>query len=987
MRPGIVIVVCLLCLLTLASVGFGLRGRVFTPVPVEQHMHAGEPSSPRPMPPQRAATPAPANLPQSCADPSAIGVEGEVRLRAEVTTTDSLGLPGLEWTDIEMSLAGECGDDWFSAYLNAENGFVEAMTEDEGRAARASPVKWTFAVSAKLSWQSDEEWLRLDVDSATPTWRGNELVFAVTVDSSTLLDQRLMLRGRLTGIGGHVFANAEFGLVAPLGFSSRHMNSLDTGPGGEFIVVVGSSVGLASDADLLDEGKWDPRRAGDMQTLATGPWFVEFGSHLDDRDGEREWFQTPMPAPVLRGRVFDFGDVRLRGELLQVEVKPFAEGDDVSISLTSGGFELECRRDKPVWDLVLPAGLYRYHGLADITGLESEHLTFEGEIEVIAGKANRLSLNWEHLEFVSVTVRDPQGQVVDAEVDAKWYFGERYASYGYQAPLGQCQVLTSGRSRLQLKAEATNAEGVWVDVLPGTTAIELRVDPVKPAGKMDWEPTYGRVKLLYSMPAAIKDTPAALFESPTASPVWQSWGRDTYLEQWLVPGRWTATLYGGASWGYPQGKLCEPVEFSIEAGQELSIEMPPIEPPSWESRRRLQWQFTCGGQTVNLRASLRTISGEHREMSDSPHAESYPLALMDGEQEIPLTGKLLETCYAIGAELPVRVNAKLAAGLPPQEYYCLLFADRTSCSVANLGPGGSASLWLPAGPARIRLWSPQATIEREVIVPSTGTLEVELNSDALAPVVVNVTGVNVALESGYSQFDLSLFRAEGRAYRSVMFGNKIGAPNFLLPGRYRIVATGWKYAGETDFTVTPGESANVEIKLRAVECGGTLLVPEPPGESPRSFWVLPARLQQLAAGLHTTQLAQDVYARRVQGGLLLSGLPVGEALLVTGNGSSQWLLTTQITLEPGKQAVAGANWVAMRELDGDWYSYDLLVEAGPNAVAVPVDGALPTGPVRLRFRDGKVDLVWDLVVNADEEDLPLPGNIQEDLRRAGMNPG
>lgn len=162
-----------------------------------------------------------------------------------------------------------------------------------------------------------------------------------------------------------------------------------------------------------------------MDKLTAGPWTLRFGSARDDRDGDPEWFETRMPAPLLRDRVLDFGDVRLNGELVLVEVKPYAEGDRISMTIASGGFELDCDRYLPRWDLVLPAGLYKYRGLADITGLESQHLTFEGEIEVTAGQANRLSLNWENLEFVTVTVRDKQGELVDAEIDAKWFFGEQ----------------------------------------------------------------------------------------------------------------------------------------------------------------------------------------------------------------------------------------------------------------------------------------------------------------------------------------------------------------------------------------------------------------------------------------------------------------------------------------------------------------------------------------------------------------------------------
>lgn len=90
-----------------------------------------------------------------------------------------------------------------------------------------------------------------------PAWRDGKLVFAVTVDSSALLDHRVMVRGRLTGTGGHVFANAEFGLAAPLKFHSPYMDGLKTSAGGEFFVVLESKIGTASDQRVVDDDQWD----------------------------------------------------------------------------------------------------------------------------------------------------------------------------------------------------------------------------------------------------------------------------------------------------------------------------------------------------------------------------------------------------------------------------------------------------------------------------------------------------------------------------------------------------------------------------------------------------------------------------------------------------------------------------------------------------------------------------------------------------------
>ncbi|MCB9933503.1 MAG: hypothetical protein H6841_08790 [Planctomycetes bacterium] len=636
----------------------------------------------------------------------------------------------------------------------------------------------------------------------TPTITGRVIDFGeVTLLHDILFGDQWLVTGRVVHSSGRAVANLGWLLLTVLDEDSMAAECyVATDAQGRFAGTFWNLAELAADPTA-----WNARLYPDENT-----YYQSEGS--ESRAARR--IDVALPKPVVKGRVVDYGEIRVGGSLLEVEA--VMEGLQPEL-LPDGRLRRSSWSEYPgrmgelylgdgfndmdvtifpsptkvtVW---LPEGRYEYSGNLD--GVGDYYPGVYGVVSVPDGQVVPLKLHFKRHRVIPLELQVPEGkQVSGATVrweasNAEGEVVEQLTHMG--SPLSAVPVFPGLTTRVRVES-------------PGFAPVEGSVTDRDAKLVLKLEAVAAGVATLRiqvpELPEVIADRPEAFLSVVRLDNGGTVYGVNAGTGEHVVPvpaaGAYRVQLLGGGSWGYPGGVLSGPVEVTVKEGDDVPVTLPAIGPPPWPVQADgYVSNVRCAGRSISLETDVLIADGVKVGVSITTGQDfsitAPPLAIADGDASIPLdvpAPSRPDEKLTVSLDLEARIDVRVTRQGKPVASFQATATGAGGFSSSAGAVEGTALLWAPPG---------TATVTANVLGRGFSR-GVEVKRSALARVDFELDAVRVEFDLGgdderYAVDSSSEVPPPWRVYRLRddseeeiydLWGDQV---ILMDPGRYRIV--------------------------------------------------------------------------------------------------------------------------------------------------------------------------------------------------------
>jgi hypothetical protein len=827
----------------------------------------------------------------------------------------------------------------------------------------------------------------------------------VTLGHAALFGETWLVTGRVVHSSGRAVANFDSIMLAVFSDGGRVAECyFKTDQQGRFTATLWDDEVLSA-----PPAQWDAR----LFNSDDGFW--------DSEGSSPHHIVVALPKPQVRGRVIDYGEIKVGGSLLEVEaemegIQPellpdgrlqqsfWTEyaGRAAGLNVHDGYHDLDATvypspAKTTIW---LPEGRYEYGGYLDGDG--DYYPLVEGFVSVPDGQVVPLKLHFKRHRVIPLELHTSEGvDVSRATVIWQAVRGEdEFVCYEYLSGSPPFTVPVFPGLTTKVQVEADGFAPVEGSVTESDEKLVLKLEAVA-AGVATL-----RIQVP-ELPEAIADLPEALLVVVRLDNGGTVYGVYAGSGEHVVPvpaaGAYKVTLAGGGNWGYPGGVLSGPVEVTVKVGDDVPVTLPAIGLPPWP--------FEAGGYVSNVRCAGRPISldtdvliGEgngtvRASMSTGQEfsLSAPPVAIPDGDQRIPLEvpapseeGEQLAVSLELEARIEVRVTRQ---GKPVTSFQATADgADGFSASAGAME--GTVLLWAPPGATAVTMNLLGRSFTRRSVEVSRGTLaRVDFTLDSVR-VEFDLAGDD---EDYYvdSSNDLPppwrvyLLSDDTEQEMHDLWGDEAVLMN---PGRYRIVPGYGDPGLAFELDISDGKDRVVNLpELPRLKLYSVRLKFDTSAFGDKWFdadiSTCPASRLVKAAPYSSFSWTQT---RAVPDGIELLDVPAGAELVVIGSiwlergeNEETWLLKPFRLKISGEGEVVNCTWVRGVPKGEAWWelqAYDVSLLPGLLFPLHNLDTLFP-GRHELVFAGaGGVEVVREWIeVPADAESFDIPATLRATL--------
>lgn len=840
----------------------------------------------------------------------------------------------------------------------------------------------------------------------TPTITGRVIDFGdITLEHADLFGDQWLITGRIVHVTGRALSNCSGLRLVLLQDSETIAESyFSTDSDGRFV-------------DLL----WDEESiAGDPAGWTARLYNDEAGFYGLSQAGRAPRLEVELPRPKVKGRVADFGEIRVAGALVDVEAE--VEGQTPEL-LPDGRLLRSNWVDYPgssgtldMWDgffsanaLIYPSparttlwlhdGRYEYNAEFWVEGFYYPRQS--GIVTPRDGEVVVLKLKFPRYRMIPLEFEVPEGATVgSASVDWSALRGEHVEHGGMSSGSPPLEVPVFPGMVTEFRVEADGFAPAIATATDKDEKMVIRLTPA-PAGIATLRVTVPEV------PAEV--SPHVLGANLTVSNIENgerafSMGCRPGEVQVPIPaaGRYRVTLNGGGAYGYPD-VLSGPIDVSIQEGEEAVVVLPPIGPPPWPAYiSGYQCNVRCAGRAIALEADVFVGAGDRVMRAEMRTGERFglaapPLALPDGDSRIPL--ELVTPTEAgehatVSLDMEARIEVKVSRqGQPVKDFSATVDGKNAAGSrVYMVGDehGGSVLLWAQPGTATLLV-----DVEGREF-----TRTVEIRRGELAQAEFQLDLVRV-------QFDLGL-EEEPDSYGGVsapwtvfrVYENReeeccylwVNEEVLFDPGRYRAVPGYGDPALAVEFDISDGKDRVVKLPQLPERRLFTLLL-----KFDTTFFgdqLFEADFGVYQAAMLTrpdsSGYGNYIQTRSVAEGIELIDLPGDTDLVITGStwieeggSTNTWLMKPLRIRVTADQQVASCSWTRSVPMAEEWWGLSAWNVSALQGLYIRVGDTQTLFPGRqeLVFTDGagkEVAREW-IDVPADAESFSIPATLRATL--------
>lgn len=946
--------------------------------------------------------------------------EGEYQLRGKIVLPPevaALGQSPLEWSsDVYICYLpdGESPDDTVETFAPLDDGMAfrrnigeEELGLEDGTAI--TPGRWQVLYCHEGN-NPPTLYDLADVDASTllglvtPTITGRVIDFGtITIDADLYFYHYALLTGRLVHSSGRPLAYSGSFYLEGLHNGSYETNVssyIHAGKDGGFVAVVLH------------------RQIRDLAGPGEYTWTLSSSGDFDLYFGQPEGIE--LPKPQWQGRRGNFGDIKLKGALIEIVLKsdlvPVTrpdgtlkidewgdyEGEFVRVYFEGTGVYVEaCAYPQPHTTVtVLPEGRYLWSAVAEADGF---YPVQHGVLMARHDQVLKLELEFKPYASIPLLINKGADPPPSANPDTvRWTMvrGEEQVSEGSYYPDDEASVPVLEGCETSVVVSCPGflvASGV---ARPGMQKLEINL-------VRSTTPVTTLVVVVPAFPKAIQPGVAAPFVSVQVG----NNGHNGNVKDWgekpvesvvvlQVAGSGKIALYGGQNYGYPNGVLSGPIEFEIAEGETRRIELPAIAAPPWDKPLySFRISARTSGRSIDLEACVR-----YKDMKDPVKEElnddesifvrGQPVALTDGFDDFPVqaaTGEKFEGTLSF--DLPHTLEVRLMrAGLRVEQFKATvtrsnpaapaLFVKCTANAV-----DGVAWLWIPRGKANL-----EVTIDgREVYTQSIDvmpgqTLQVEAGSNLLR-VVLEVPEGSQPPDSDFEVPDLWTLQQGGEEGEWWDQAGLSKTSAFLIPaGRYRAVP--WTGGAAVEFEI----SEDKVVRLPAIEApslGQVLLKYDVSTfDSDRVEVEFYYQLTHMLSPADEWIDGKWISATLVPDGFKLHGLPLDTELVIWGGA---WVYQDsgeyELLLKPMNLSIkkeGGPIEAVLKrgvQLDDEWFQFHARWLTGiENFHRETPESALPGRHEIAIYLEGEiVHKEWVTIPETSEEPFKIPNSLRQEL--------
>lgn len=824
----------------------------------------------------------------------------------------------------------------------------------------------------------------------------------VTLGHAALFGETWLVTGRVVHSSGRAVANFGQMMLAVLAEGECVSDCfLNTDQQGRFSAPLWDNEELPN-----DPAQWNARLFN-----SDDAYYVDRGSR---------GFPVALTKPQVRGRVVDYGEIKVGGSLLEVEtvmegIQPELlpdgrlqqshwtgySGRTAELYLSDGYHDMGATlypspAKVTIW---LPEGRYEYSGMLD--GVGDYYPIIEGVVSVPDGQVVPLKLHFKRHRVIPLELHTPEGMDVGR------------ATVSWQAVRGEDEVIHY--------EQLSSSPPFTVPVFPGlTTEVWVEAEGFAP---VEGSATESDEKLVFQLEAAVAGVATLRIQVPELPKVIADRPEPAFLSVvrldtrgvvcgmkvgtgvHVVPvpaaGAYLVQLLGGGDWGYPGGVLSGPVEVTVKDGDDLAVVLAAIGPPPWP--------FEAGGYVSNIRCAGRWISldtevliGEGSGTLNATFVTGQeltltapPVAIPDGDQRIPLSvavpsvdGEMLSVSLELEARIEVRVKRQ---GKPVTDFRASVDELNGRTSTTADAREGAVLLWAPPGAATVTTNLLGFAFSREVEVSRGSLTRVDFNLDAVR-VEFDLGGENYYPDSSSDvppPWRVFLLSDDTEQEMYELWGDQVILMN---PGRYRLVPSYGDPGLALEIDISDGTDRVVSLpELPRLKLYSVRLKFDTSKFGERWFDadISTCPASRLARADPYSSFSW-IQTRAVPDGIELLDVPGGTELVVTGSiwlergdRDETWLLKPFRLKVSGEGEVVNCTWVRGVQKDEAWWELQVYNVSLLPGLLFPLHNqdTLFPGRQELVFAGaGGVEVVREWIdVPADAESFDIPATLRATL--------
>ncbi|MCF6227189.1 MAG: hypothetical protein L3J82_00765 [Planctomycetes bacterium] len=715
-------------------------------------------------------------------------------------------------------------------------------------------------------------------------------------------------------------------------------------------------------------------------------------------DGDSQWVHNAN-TPTKRGRVWDFGEITVAGNLVQVEISGIRDNleYDIYFEFTSGSMWQEADIPSAGGFMLMQAGRYRW--TCDISSSDVLYEDVRGMLDVSNDQHTKLIVEFVEIPTVKVTVKLNKEKSDGNNYDYFWIEynlrNDDTVRYSRHED-AQTALIPVIESHIEIRVGGKGYHTQKLSIQKNSPPVNIVLLPIKQILVTVHLPALPNGFKLQAMKVIInvyKKHKASWFRVVEAKINTHLTEKEGFSPTYLLDtGKYRFVLTGGKEWGYGQLGQKE-LEITSSDGNVVVFDSIPEAP----------WEFRSGGirtkayvadRIVNITAQAHKKDGKSLTVNiNSDNASSNTrqisiLPIIDGDQFI----KPVETPPAkdggisnIRVDLPHRISVTCSErGERVSVFSVEASFDNRHERCSSKVQKGIGKLWLPPGKAWLSVELNNRSERREIEVISGRVIDIHIDF-----VDCKVTFSNT-LNDDDVFWELHIVEKNGSL--TLIGWARPNVPNYLKPGKYTVVSHGG--FGRREFEVTASD-VEIEVELPIpklkLQKGDLLLNLDMP---------IDTSVEELEFTVEWTAITGDPKLDQSYGrqsfnldvietpeGLLLKGVPLGLKICIFGgfdtwskDKEKAWLLKPIVVNLTRSGETQTTKLVTVVEDGEGWWKHGRRILSYADGLPIYSWFGLPVGRHKFGFyKDGILVLSEWITIPTGIESFDLPESVQTKL--------